>query len=254
MDESYCPGCGVMGEDSECKPDCERAPKEIVREPYSYTLPEKFLTDQEVPARWRVWAVINGFFINTGSCWASNEWISKRIGAHKDTVSQAVKELEEMKVISCKRGARSRLIYPMIGVSTYLDRQRHLPHDRHQRLSNSVSDSVNKIPSELEDEIRVVEVSFFEGEEKVARKPAKYPHAKEVFAEFPSPQKSWLLNKTQRAHAELIWEERQMTALRGIIAFCKSHQNDDFFPAWETPYDLERNWSKIIKFAERNGL
>ncbi len=59
-------------------------------------MPEAFAKDQDVPARWRIWAVINGFFINRKKCWASNEWLGEQINAHKDTVSQGVKELEEM--------------------------------------------------------------------------------------------------------------------------------------------------------------
>jgi hypothetical protein len=54
------------------------------------------MQDQSVPARWRVLGYLNGFFINHRKCWASNETIAQAIGAHKDTVSQAVKELEDL--------------------------------------------------------------------------------------------------------------------------------------------------------------
>lgn len=114
------------------------------REPYTYSLPEQFLEDSSVPARWRVWAVINGFFINGGYCWASNGWIAERIKSHKDTVSQAVKELEDKKIIRCVRGARSRNIYPMIGTNAYQWSAPTPISDRHQRLSNSVSNSVRE--------------------------------------------------------------------------------------------------------------
>lgn len=114
------------------------------KQPFTYTLPEQFLTDQAVPTRWRVWAVINGFFISGQKCWASNEWIGEKVGAHKDTVSQAVKELESLKIIRCERGARSRSIFPMIGDSAYQWSASAPISDRHQRLSISVSNSVSE--------------------------------------------------------------------------------------------------------------
>ena len=126
-----------------------------MKQPYIYTLPEQFIKDIEVPTRWRVWAVINGFFISGKMCWASNEWIGEQVKAHKDSVSQAVKELEKMGLLVCKRTARTRLISPtdpMIGGTAYLDRRQHLSHDRHERLpiSDSTSDSSNSFSAEAQ--------------------------------------------------------------------------------------------------------
>lgn len=115
--------------------------------PYFYILPEQFIRDQAVPARWRVWAVVNGFLVNGQKCWASNEWIGEKIGAHKDTVSQAVKELETLNVIKCERTRRSRLIGPVdveIGTDTYHTEAPTPISDSAQRLSISISNSESK--------------------------------------------------------------------------------------------------------------
>lgn len=118
----------------------------MAKEPYVYTLPEQFLTDTSVPIRWRVWAVINGFFVSGQKCWASNEWLGEKVKAHKDSVSQAIKELENMKMLSCERTRRTRLISPgtsEIGGTTYHTKAPTPILDRRQRLSisDSISDS-----------------------------------------------------------------------------------------------------------------
>lgn len=115
--------------------------------PHIYTMPEEFVKDSNVPARWRALAVLNGFFLNGKKCWASNEWIGKEIKAHKDSVSQAIKELEDLKLIRCERTRRTRLIsqvlHPMIGDNTYQEGGPTPILDRPQRLSNSVSNAVS---------------------------------------------------------------------------------------------------------------
>lgn len=252
--EPYCPGCGTIGEGAECAPDCERAPKERIEEPRNYTLPQQFIQDREVPTRWRVWGVINGFFIGGQYCWASNEWIAERVNSHKDTVSQAVKELESAGIIRCERGARSRSIYPMIGANAYQWSASTPISGRHRRLSNSYSNGGKRIPGALEDEQReeIVETSEVSEETRV-KKPPKYPNARTVFSWFPARNASWNLNTTELSHGELLFS-RGEEAVRGILAFLKKHEDVDFLPQVTKPSDLERKWDDIILFAKKNGL
>lgn len=113
--------------------------------PHVYTMPEGFIKDPSVPTRWRVLAVLNGFFLNGKKCWASNEWLGEEVDAHKDTVSQAVKELESLNLIKCERTRRSRFISQVlkneIGANTYLGGQPTPISDRSQHLSNSDNNS-----------------------------------------------------------------------------------------------------------------
>src|SRR5882724_4910342 len=108
-----------------------------------YSMPQKFIEDLNVPARWRVLAVLNGFFINNNPCWASNEWIAEKIGAHKDTASQGVKDLENLGLIQVTRGPKTRSIVPMIGTNAYLRSAPTPIIDRHQRLSRRQNASKN---------------------------------------------------------------------------------------------------------------
>lgn len=222
-----------------------------MKQPYIYTLPEQFLHDQSVPARWRVWAVINGFFVSGKTCWASNEWLGVQIKSHKDTVSQAVSELEDLGLMTCKRTARTRLISPadpMIGTDAYLRSVSTPISDRHQRLSTSDSNSDN-IPSVAEAP-RVVIISEREEREKI---PARFPHSKEVFGWFIHPQPSWLSNKTERAHAEMLWNRGEKD-VRGILLFLEKNKGHEFCPQVTSPTDLERKWPAILAFAKKNNL
>ena len=115
-----------------------------MRQPYTYTMPEQFLTDSAVPARWRVWAILNGFFLNKMKFWGSNDWIGEKIGAHKDTISQAIKELEELNYIKCERTRRSRIVIDIrteIGDNAYLRPVLAPISDRRQRLTNTDSNA-----------------------------------------------------------------------------------------------------------------
>ena len=162
-----------------------------MKQPYIYTLPEAFIKDTEVPTRWRVWAVVNGFFVGGKKCWASNEWIGEQVKAHKDTVSQAVKELEALGYFLCERTARTRLISPgnppMIGTDTYLRSVSTPISDRHERLSTSVSNS-EKNTSASEDGRRAAILPTFGGEayqeEKTVQAVSKIS-AKEKLAYLP---------------------------------------------------------------------
>lgn len=233
-----------MGND-DCAEDCERfleisLKEEELQIPYTYTLPQQFIEDKEVPTRWRVWAVINGFFIAGQYCWASNEWLAKKVKSHKDTVSQAVKELEGMDIIHCKRGARSREIYPMIGINAYQWSARTPISDRHQRLSISVSNSEKNTSATRIERVPPSE----ESEQRPARAPAKYPHAKEVSSWFPNAEPSWLMNTTELKHMELLYLRGKQKVI-SILSFIETHKEEEYFPKVTKPSDLERKWEDI---------
>lgn len=108
-------------------------------------------------------------------------------------------------------------------------------------------------PCALEDELRVVKESNPDSPSRFA--PAKYPHALEVFTWFPKPQASWKAQKSvvEREYAEYLYD-RTEEAVRGILAFCVKYGDMEYFPAWQSPSKLEKNWVAIQDFANRNGL
>lgn len=74
-------------------------------------MPEGFLKDQSVPARWRVLGIINGFLMNGKPFYGSNKWLMEQLDCSEQTVSNAFKELEAADEIETKRTRRSRLVY-----------------------------------------------------------------------------------------------------------------------------------------------
>tara|TARA_Y100000310_G_scaffold336064_1_gene419638 strand:- start:391 stop:1050 length:660 start_codon:yes stop_codon:yes gene_type:complete len=116
-------------------------------------MPESFMKDQTVPARWRLLGIINGFLINGNDFYASNEWIMDKLGCSEQTVSNAVKELEDLGEIICNRTRRSRLIKRSVLVPArpkevrVSDPKRPRVSDPSQLGSNSVSNAEREIPA-----------------------------------------------------------------------------------------------------------
>lgn len=211
---------------------------------YTYSLPEQFLKDQSVPARWRVWAVINGFFVGGKTCWASNEWLGEQIGAHKDTASQAVKELEGMGMLTCKRTARTRLISPvdpMVGDNADLRSVPTPTSDRHQRLptSDSISDRENNDAT-----APIVEVV-----EKA--KPDK--GYQEVFKVFSTRKQGWMVHAPQIKAAKRLLEDRGLDQIKKAMEFYREHKDEPYMVEIHTPFDLEAKWPRLLKKKETYG-
>jgi len=75
-------------------------------------MPEEFMADTSVPAHWRLLGILNGFFINDGHFWGSNEWLMEKLNCKSErTIQEAVKTLEEIGKIYCIRTGNTRKIY-----------------------------------------------------------------------------------------------------------------------------------------------
>lgn len=117
-----------------------------MKQPYTYSMPESFLKDKSVPARWRVLGVINGFILNGGCFYGSNEWLMEQLGCSQQTISTAFAELEELKEIRTERTKRSRLVYKTSRDTNQLvsEIQTDSSRDPSQLVPNSVSNSVKE--------------------------------------------------------------------------------------------------------------
>lgn len=227
-----------------------------------YVLPEAFLLDQNVPARWRVWAIINGFFVNGEKCWASNEWIGEKIKSHKDTVSKAVKELEALGIISCKRTRRTRTITPIlkdeIGTNAYQEVPPTPISDRHQRLSNSVSNSVSLISPSAEAETeRVLEKTDGEGTPIPSRAKKAPSVERDVLAVFVMFSKlnpawgGWRKVPAQREAAKSLLEKHKLIGVQNLVTYYTSIKNDQFAPKIYSPYDLLNKFANLKAYREK---
>lgn len=227
-------------------------------------MPESFMTDDSVPAWWRLLGLLNGFWINHLPFYASNEWIMKRLRCSEPTVSNAVKKLEKLKIIVCvRKGRNDRVINPfkiVFDLNQLGSRPKPtLVADPSQLIHNSDSNSDNIIPSETEVS-QGKSISFVGGLDsdgfptEAPTKPAsraKYPNAKKVFALFGKYPKNWEMNKTQLKSAENLVEEKGLEKVEKVIQFFLENKDDTFCPQISSPYDLDSKWRKLFEYKKR---
>lgn len=83
--------------------------------------------------------------------------------------------------------------------------------------------------------------------------PAKYPHAKEVFALWGKYPLSWgsLRESRQREAAENLYVERGVEQIKEALQFVKDFGTLDFFPTITSPHDLDSKWAKLETFSKK---
>lgn len=237
---------------------------------YTYSMPESFLKDQSVPARWRVLGIINGFAIAGKPCYASNKWFSKELVCSIHTISNAFSELEEKEEIYCIRTRRTRIAYrikPEIEVGFHLRPQPTELSDGNQLNTISDSNSDSKL-SESKDS-RGGHSSFKDSEtytteldgdgmpvRKSKAKPDKLPEAqiKSVFDLFTPTSYSLLRrNKTQRDAVKGLLEAKGFKMVQNALGFYKEHKDEQFCPKGiVTPYDLSAKWDKLLEYKNKS--
>jgi len=222
------------------------------RQPYIYTLPEAFVSDTSVPMRWKLYALVNGFWIGGKTVFASNKFFAEKLGCSERHIQNCLEELEKLGVLERTGISQNRKIVPkgtnpaFVGGRTQSSKGDE-PSVHHTSVSNS--DSIN---SAFEDEQRVIVSLKEEGEERATKSNAKYPHAKEVFAWFPKPQASWmsLKNVQEREYAEYLYERGEKNVKRALT-FYEEYKDEPFCPKINKPSDLEKKWLDLTNFAKK---
>lgn len=218
-----------------------------MKQPYIYTMPESFVIDTDVPVRWRLWAVLNGFFLNSQKCWASNEWLGLKVNAHKDSVSQGVKELEEFGLIKCERTRRSRIISPIlkipeIGVDAYGGGVSPPISDRSERLSisDSNSDSYTSVAP-----LRIESESEKTTKEK---KDTSYLRVFELWGKYPL---NWRKNTTEIDAAKNLLLEHGLEDVKEAFEYYQKNKLKSWIPVISGPSDLDRKWLKLEDYYDK---
>lgn len=119
---------------------------EKIKEEYTYTMPEAFMKDKDVPVRWRILGIVNGFHLNGRSFYGSNKWLMKRLGTSQQAITKAIKDLEDMGEVSCERTQTTRIIHRQVKGTTELVPPYKLDasNPTSQLVPNSISNSINK--------------------------------------------------------------------------------------------------------------
>lgn len=193
----------------------------------------------------------NIILIKEGQLLTGRKQLSLATGIPQTTIEDILKVFEKEQQIRQQKTTKYRLI-TILHWKEYQESDIKPTSSRHQADTNK-----NERMKESSSEASLSQEKVYEPEESQPKRvsTAKYPHSKEVFSWFPKDvyEESWKLNTTILKHSELLYL-RGEKAVRGIIKFCRANESDAFFPVWNDPTSLERNWNKIIKFADRNGL
>lgn len=231
------------------------------------------MKDENVPARWRLLGLINGFLINGRDFYGSNAWVMARLGCSEQTVSNAVDELEELGQIICIRTRRSRRIKRNTLDPNQLG---SLPKptrvsDPKQLGTNSVSNSDNLLSEskDSKEEILSEKNSFVpagatisamsESGDSIHRKEPEdaFPEAviKAVFNLFSKD--AYLLlskHKPQREAVKSLLKAKGMGRIQTAMAFYMDHRHMEMCPKVSKPYDLASKWDDLLLFRKRNNL
>lgn len=229
-------------------------------------MPAEFIEDPNVALKWKVYAYINGFWISGNTFYARNDTIAKRFGKSERAVQLALGELEDLCLITRNIKGLSRYILPgripqevRSPASPTHEAQLHQGDEAQlHHISDSIADRLNGAVATAP-RVVVKETPIFRGEdsqeEKVPRSTAKYPHAKEVFAWFPRPQKSWesLKNVQEREYAEFLYARGEESVKKMLRYVNEWEENEDFKYVVTKPSDLEKKWEDLRKYGKRNS-
>lgn len=205
------------------------------------------MKDQSVPARWRLLGIINGFAINGKDFYASNEWIMTQLDCSQQTVSSAVKELEDLGEIACERTQRSRVIR-RTGTNQLVPPYKPTRvSDTSQLVPNSYSNSDNtlsEVPLRVEKDTE---------DGKVKKDTRKYPNAKQVFRLWGKYPAHWVNNATQLRAAENLYAEQGLEDIASALKYIKAHQDEEFFPQITSPWELDTKWDKLEAYFKKHA-
>ena len=85
-------------------------------------------------------------------------------------------------------------------------------------------------------------------------KPPKISAVEPVFALWGKYPANWKINKTQRAAAENLLNERGLDKIKSALKFYGENKDDVYCPEISSPYDLDSKWKKLLSFKKKNNL
>lgn len=83
-----------------------------MKQPQVYTLPEQFIRDPSVPLKWKLYTIINGFWIAGKPVFASNRFFAEKLGCTERHIQDCLAELEKEHLITRHGKSQNRRIIP----------------------------------------------------------------------------------------------------------------------------------------------
>jgi len=224
-----------------------------MKKKHIYTLPEEFIKDPAVPARWKILATLQGFWFSGNTFYGTNEWIEKEMGYSRRQVQFALNELEELGLITRNVKGMRRTILPG-GVKPDFTLGCSPTSPRGEARLHHNSDNNNSVNKHSEPSSQNYQIVPDVEEGKAPRKPKSrcyevFEVFREVTGKYPL---NWQTNRTQRQSAENLYQERGLEQIRKALEFHRETKSEPFSPAILTPYDLDSKWSKLSEFKKKH--
>lgn len=201
--------------------------------PYIYTLPQQFIEDPSVPMHWKLYTLINGFWISGKQVFASNEWFAGQLGCSERNVQKCMKKLEELDLLERIGESQNRTIIPSRGRtgSSWGDeltvRGRGELPVRHTSDSNTSDSNTTSKGKPL---------------------PRFNPLGAELLKEFEvvdPKNKTYYGNTTQRGACDFLINEYGFDEVKNTIILLQKTNNLPYFPTITTPFQLKEKWVQL---------
>ena len=212
-----------------------------------YSMPEGFLTDQEVPVRWRLLGILNGFHINGKDLYASNDWLARQLDCSERSISNGVKELEARGEVYCERTKTSRIIKrTLVDDSQGEGSKRLLP----PLQTASIPDSKRLLPISLSNALSITMVADATEDSLPKRKKKLLPEMQSVFDLFTdNPARlQWRLREVEREAAAILYSEYGIEELKRRYEVVRKYHKEPMCPQIHTPSQFLEKMPKMADF------
>lgn len=206
-------------------------------------MPEGFLDDPSIGVKWKIYAIINGFWIGGKTCYASNKFFAEKLGVTERQIRSGLAQLEEQYIKRVVKG-NSRTILPKAeiveeevslprgGSPASAEAEVSLPHIS---VSNSVSkpgEATLRVELDLDKTIK-------------PKKDTSYFSVFELWGKFPL---NWRANRTEIDAAQNLLKEHGLEACKGALRFADKVRGDQYSPKIFKPSDLDRKWAELKNY------
>lgn len=136
----------------------------MTRQPYIYTMPEGFMNDPSIGVKWKIYAIVNGFWISGKTCYAANKFFAEKLGVSERQVRNGFAQLEQDGYLERVIRGNSRIALPKGvvveeeiplpggGSQSSAEAEARVPH-----ISDSISDNKNTDSLRSSDSLQKVE-------------------------------------------------------------------------------------------------
>lgn len=214
---------------------------------YYAIIPASIRYDSEITDFAKIlYAEITALSNKQGFCSASNGYFAELYRRNDSTISETISSLTKRGHIRSEvQENYKRKIYPLVKI----------PKGGTEKAEGGVSGKAEENNTSINTKYNTGETKFRiekdspKKEEKESK--VKYPNAKQVFALFPKPQKSWAINTTELKHGELLFE-RGLDKVKRALDLVGKFRGEDYFPQVTCPSELERKWPQLVAYKNKH--